>query len=336
MATEVPSSVSSRAQQAETSRVELSKSTRWQIWKREFGKQRSYHLMIIPGIILVVLFSYFPMYGIIIAFKNFNVAKGIMGSAWARQNGFEHFIDFFRSPDVWLVLRNTLLLALFSLLVVQVQPMLFAILLNEVKSQGFKRVNQTISYLPHFVSWVVLAGLIFIAFLPADTGLVNFVLLRLGLIEKPIDFVNSDYTIWPLFIVAEIWKNLGWGAIIYLAVISGIDPQLYEAVEMDGGGRFTKIWYVTWPALQQTFIIFFILKIGNFLSTGFFDQSYLLGTPFNKHMTMVLDVYILRIGLENARYSFATAVGLLKNVVNVILLVSANYLSKRITEKGLF
>ena len=306
------------------------------LWLNDFWRERPYHLMILPGVILVVLFSYLPMYGIVIAFKNFSITKGILGSPWARNGGFEHFVDFFNAPDVGLVLRNTLILAAFSLIIVQVQPMIFAILLNEVRNQTYKKVTQTISYLPHFISWVVLAGLIFTMFVAADTGPVNFILIKLGLTEKAIDFINNEYTIWPVFIVAEIWKNLGWGAIIYLAVISGIDPQLYEALEMDGGGRFAKMWYVTWPALQQTFIIFFILKVGSLLNTGFFDQSYLLGTPFNKHMTMVLDVYILRIGLENARYSFATAVGLLKNVVNVVLLVSANALSKKMTNKGLF
>ncbi len=305
-------------------------------WLHEFSRERSYHLMILPGLILVILFAYFPMYGILIGFKNFNITRGILESPWARNAGFEHFIDFFRAPEVGLVLRNTMALGLFSVLIVQVQPMLFAILLNEVRHKAFKRVTQTVSYLPHFISWVVLAGLIFVLFVPTRGGPANALLLRLGLIEEPIDFVNNSITIWPMFILAEIWKSLGWNAIIYLAVISSIDPELYEALDMDGGGRFAKMRYVTWPAIQQTFVILVILRIGNFLNTGFFDQSYLLGTPFNRNMTMVLDVYILRIGLENARYSFATAVGLLKNVVSIVLLLSANAVSKRVTDKGLF
>ena len=293
--------------------------------------------MILPAVITVFVFSYMPMYGLIIAFKNFNVFKGVLGSPWARHNGFEHFIDFFNSASVWNVLRNTLALAFLSLVFVQIPPMIFAILLNEIRSRIFKRMTQTVSYLPHFISWVVIGGIVFVMFLPTRSAPVNKLLLALGAVEKPTDIMNNPDTIWIVFIVTEIWKHMGWSSIIYLAVIIGIDPNLYEAIDIDGGGRFVKMRNVTWPMLKGTFMILFILKCGSIMSSGgFFDQSYVLGTASNRSMSQVLDVYILRIGLEQARYSFATAVGLLKQLVNLLLLVSANSLSKQVTGKGLF
>ena len=238
---------------------------------------------------------------------------------------------------MWQVLRNTLALAFFSLVVVQPLPMIFAVLLNEIRIRQFKRISQTISYLPHFISWVVIGGILFMMFLPTRSAPVNRILLTFNLIEQPTDIMNNPGSIWFVFISAEIWKHLGWKSILYLAVITSIDPNLYEAVDIDGGGRFSKMLHVTWPALKGTFVILFILRCGNIMSAGgFFDQSYILGTPGNKSMSQVLDVYILRIGLEQARFSFATAVGFLKQVVNLVLLLSANFLSKKLTGKGLY
>ena len=293
--------------------------------------------MLFPAAITVILFAYLPMYGLLISFKNYNVFKGVFGSPWARNGGFEHFVDFFSNPQVWQVLRNTLALAFFSLVVVQPLPMVFAVLLNEIRSRPFKKVSQTISYLPHFISWIVIGGILFMMFLPTRSAPVNRILLALNIIDTPVDVMNNPRTIWPVFISAEIWKHLGWKSILYLAVIMSIDPNLYEAVDIDGGGRFTKMLHITWPALKGTFVILFILRCGNIMSAGgFFDQSYILGTAGNKSMSQVLDVYILRIGLEQGRFSFATAVGFLKQAVNLILLLSANYLSKKLTGKGLY
>lgn len=293
--------------------------------------------MILPALLAVLLFNYLPIYGLIIAFKNFNVFEGVLDSPWARDRGFEHFIDFFNSAQVWNVLRNTVVLAGLSLVFVQVPPMIFAILINEVRIRSFKRVIQTISYLPNFISWVVVGGIMFAMFLPTRSSPVNRLLLALNIVDRPTDIMNNAQTIWGIFIGSEIWKQMGWSSIIYLAVIIGIDPNLYEATEIDGGGRWVKMRHVTWPALKGTFMILFILRCGQIMSSGgFFDQSYVLGTPSNRRMSQVLDVYILRIGLEQARYSFATAVGFLKQLVNLVLLLSANYVSKRVTGKGLF
>lgn len=308
-----------------------------QKWIQQFDAQKVLHFMILPSLLVVLLFQYFPIQGLIISFKNYSVFQGIWGSPWARNSGFEHFLDFFKNPAVLRVVRNTLALAFFSLAIVTPLPVIFAILLNEIQNRPFKKVTQTITYIPHFISWVVIGGIMFLMFLPTRTSPVNRILLGLNIVTKPTDIMNHANTIWVVFICAEIWKHLGWSSIIYLAVIASIDPNLYEAVEIDGGGRLAKILHVTLPSLKPTFMILFILKCGQILSAaGFFDQSYILGTPANKSMSQVLDVYILRIGLEQARYSFAAAVGFLKGIMNLMLLLSANYLSKRITGKGLF
>jgi len=306
-------------------------------WVRQLDAQKVLHFMILPSLLVVLLFQYLPIQGLIISFKNYSVFEGIWASPWARNQGFEHFLDLFENPAVLRVVRNTLALAFFSLAIVTPLPVIFAILLNEIQNRQFKKVTQTITYVPHFISWVVIGGVMFLMFLPTRSSPVNRILLGLNIVARPTDIMNNASTIWVVFICAEIWKHLGWSSIIYLAVIASIDPNLYEAVEIDGGGRLAKILYVTWPSLKPTFMILFILKCGQILSAaGFFDQSYILGTPANKSMSQVLDVYILRIGLEQARYSFAAAVGFLKAIMNLMLLFSANYLSKRVTGKGLF
>lgn len=308
-----------------------------QRWRAQLIDQRMLHLMLLPAFVVVALFQYLPIQGLVISFKNFDVFKGIWDSPWARNNGLEHFRDFFATPAVWWVLRNTLALAFLSLVVVSPLAVVFAILVNEIANPPFKNVTQTITFIPHFISWVVVGGILLAMFLPTRTAPVNRLLLALGVVDKPTDIVNNAGSIWAVFIATEIWKQLGWSSIIYLAVIAGIDPNLYESVEIDGGGRFVKMFHITWPFLKPTFLILFILKCGQILSAGgFFDQSYILGTALNKNMSQVLDVYILRIGLEQARYSFATAVGFLKQLVNLMLLLSANALSKRMTGKGLF
>ena len=294
--------------------------------------------MILPCLLLVIVFNYLPLYGILIAFKHFNVFKGVLGSPWARDGGFEHFIDFFQSPNVAAVLRNTVAIALLKLIFLSFPPVLFAIFLNEIGNRPFKLVTQTISYLPHFISWVVLGGIMTTFFLRTPDAPFNRLLFALGAIESPTDILNRPGWVWPVFVLSHLWKEVGWSAIIYLAVIASIDAELYEAAEVDGGGRLVKMLNITWPALKGIFMILFILACGQIMEGlgASFDQSYVLGTPSNRSMSQILDVYILRIGLDQHRHSFATAVGLMKNVVNLLLLLSANWLSWRLTGKGLF
>ncbi len=293
--------------------------------------------MILPALGAVIIFEYLPMYGILVAFKNYSVFDGVMNSPWARSNGFEHFIDFLTLPAFGLVMRNTIVIAIMKLGFLSLPPVILAVMLNEIKNGGFKRVTQSISYFPHFISWVVLGGLMFNFLNPTD-GLINKVLVDLGIIDLPINFIASNTYFWPILIVSDFWKGVGWGSIIYLAVISTVDPNLYEAIEIDGGGRWSKTIHITWPHLMGTFMILFILACGRIMSGAgdTFEQVYVLGNVANRRVSDILDTYILRLGLENGRYSFSAAVGLFKSIINLIILVTANTLSKRLTEKSLF
>ena len=222
--------------------------------------------MILPCLLLVIVFNYLPLYGILIAFKHFNVFKGVLGSPWARDGGFEHFIDFFQSPNVAIVLRNTVAIALLKLVFLSFPPVLFAIFLNEIGNRPFKLVTQTISYLPHFISWVVLGGIMVTFFLRTPDAPFNRLLFALGAIESPTDVLNRPGYVWPVFVLSHLWKEVGWSAIIYLAVIASIDAELYEAAEVDGGGRLVKMLNITWPALKGTFMILFILACGQIMA----------------------------------------------------------------------
>ena len=309
--------------------------------KMTFGRrlynERPIHLMILPSVIVVILMSYLPMYGILIAFKRFDVYYGVWNSPWAKNNGFEHFVDFFNSPDALLVIRNTIVIALLKLVVLSLPPVILALMINEMRNGPFKKINQTITYLPHFVTWVVVAG-IMQTFLNVRDGPINLFLVKIGLFEKPVNFLMINNIFWPILLVSDFWKSVGWSSIIYLGVIATIDPNLYEAAEMDGAKRLQKAFHITWPHLLQTFMILFILDCGRIMQGlgSTFDQCYILGHQLNREVSDIIDTYILRIGLEQGRFDFSTAVGLFKSIINLILLLSANTLSRKITQKSLF
>jgi len=210
-------------------------------------------------------------------------------------------------------------------------------MLNEVSNMRFKKITQTVSYLPHFISWAVAGGLVY-NFLNPSNGPVNDILLRLHIIDGPVDFISGNKYFWPLLVITHIWKDIGWSSIIYLAVIASIDPNLYEAIDIDGGGRWAKICHITWPFLKGTFVILFIMACGKIMSGAgdTFDQCYVFGNFANRDTSDILDTYILRVGLQNGRYSFSTAVNLFKSVINLMLFISANTISKWLTEKSLF
>jgi putative aldouronate transport system permease protein len=277
------------------------------------------------------------MYGVIIAFKRYSVFKGYMGSPWAEQWGFEHFIDFFTSPDAGLVIRNTVTIALLKLALLSLPPVILAMLLNEIRIPGFKRSIQTLSYLPYFIAWVVLGGMIR-TILDVNFGPLNVFLIRLGITDEPIFFLANKRLFWPILILSDLWKNVGWSSIIYLGVIATIDPSLYESAAMDGAGRLRQAYHITWPHLLHIFMILFIIACGNIMQGmgGTFQQCYILGNELTRDVSDIIDTYVLRIGLEQGRFSFATAVGFFKSVVNLALLLLANTLSKRLTNKGLF
>ena len=303
---------------------------------RDTKSQLTLQMMVLPAVILVILFAYFPMYGVIIAFKNYNIFKGIAASQWANNSGFEHFIDFFSSESCGRVLFNTIYIAALKLLFLTWPPVVLATLLNELRSAKLMKLSQTLSYLPHFIGWSVAYG-IFYALLNPSSGAINILLQQMGLMDSNINFLADTKYYRTIIILSGLWKSIGWSSIIYLGVICGIDHGLYEALAIDGGNRWHKFCYITWPHLKPTFAILFILECGKIMSGGDgFDQAYAFGNAMNRQVADILDTYIMRTGFENGRYSYATAVGLFKSIVNLLLLLGANKMSKMMTEESLF
>ncbi|WP_127583592.1 ABC transporter permease [Paenibacillus koleovorans] len=296
---------------------------------RALVRDRYLLLLISPVLLYYVIFHYVPMYGVTIAFKNFRPVDGILGSDWV---GFKHFEQFFQSLYFGRLLRNTLLISLYSLFWGFPVPIAFALLLNELKDRVFKRAVQTISYLPHFISIVVVAGMI-IAFTHPIDGVVNILLVKLGL--QPISFITEPGWFRTLFVSSGIWQQFGWGSIIYLAAIAGINPQLYEAAEMDGAKRRHKMLYITLPGILPTVIILFILNVGNLMDVGF-EKVLLLYSPMTYETADVIGTFVYRRGIVSADFSFAAAVNLFNNVINIILLITVNRISRRLTDTSLW
>ena len=297
---------------------------------QKFLGQKYLQLMVLPGIIWMIVFNYIPMSGIVIAFKNFKITKPISEAPWV---GFEHFIEFFTDPNFGNIMFNTLGISLLKLLIGFPLPIIFAILLNEVRKAKFKKAVQTISYLPHFISWVVLGGLM-ITWLN-ETGMINEVLVRFGLIKEPTAFLADPKYFWGLTVISDTWKELGWSAIIYLAAISGIDQQMYEAATVDGATKLQKIWKITLPTIKGTIAIMFILAVANMLSSNF-DQIFILKNVLNSSSSEVIDTYVYQMGMRSGRYSYATAIGLFKSIIAMILLVTANFTTKKLQGRSLF
>ncbi|MDQ1910521.1 sugar ABC transporter permease [Paenibacillus sp. GD4] len=279
------------------------------------------YLFLIPGFTYLLVFKYIPMFGIVIAFKDFSLVRGIWGSEWI---GFENFEYLFQSAEFYKVLRNSLVLSMYQILFGFPAPILLAVMLNEVRHMLFKRVSQTILYLPHFISWVVLAGMI-MNFLSPSTGAVNHVIKEFG--GEPINFLLKPEFFRSIIVTAEVWKGVGWGTIIYLAAMTSIDPTLYESAKMDGANRFQQIRHITLPGITGTIIVLFILQLGNILDNGF-EQIFLLYSPMTYDVADVFETYTYRIGLIDGRMSFAAAVGLFKAAVGFVLIVGANRLSR--------
>lgn len=287
------------------------------------------YLILFPIIVYFVVFKYVPMYGIIIAFKDFRFADGILGSQWV---GMKHFVRLFSSPDFFTILRNTLLLSLYSIVFSFPVPIILAILLNEVRNIYFKKTLQSILYVPYFISWVVLGGIV-IAMLSPSTGIVNIMLGKLGI--QPIYFLKSTFW-WPVvYIASEIWQTAGWGTIIYLASITSVDIQLYEAAIVDGASKWRQIWHITLPCIRGTIAIMLILRMGRVLDIGF-EQVYMLQNDAVRAISEVISTYEYRIGLQGAQYSYTTALSLFKGVIGLILITLTNKIVKSLGEDGLW
>ncbi|MEK3969100.1 ABC transporter permease [Paenibacillus sp. FSL H7-0323] len=293
-------------------------------WKK-FISQLDLQSMVWPGIIFVFIFSYIPMYGVVMAFQQYDIFGGIMKSPWV---GFMHFRMFFEAPEFWKVMRNTLVISLLKLIISFPAPILLALMLNEIGNMGFKRIIQTVSYLPYFLSWVIVSGFVF-SLLSVDNGTVNYLLERFNLVGEPVNFLALPKYFWSILVSVNVWKEVGFGSIVYLAAIAGIDPTLYEAASIDGASRFKQIHLITLPSITPIIIIFMILAIGSLLSAGFEDILLLATNPILRPYSDVIDTYVYRVGILNARFSYATAVGLFKAVISVILLVTANKIARR-------
>nr|WP_157273470.1 ABC transporter permease subunit [Paenibacillus sp. oral taxon 786] len=281
--------------------------------------------MLLPAIILIFIFSYLPMYGIIMAFQDYNIFVGIWESPWA---GLKHFRMFFDSPEFTNVIRNTILISLMKLCIGFPAPILLALFLNEVGNMWFKRLTQTISYLPHFMSWVIISGFV-ASILSVDSGSLNILLQKIGLIEEPINFLSSAKYFWVILTSANVWKEIGFSSIVYLAAIASIDPQIYEAAAVDGATRFKRMIIITIPSIMPIVMVFLVLAIGNLLSAGFDDILLLGSSPLVQDVAQVLDTYVYKYGILSSRLSYATAVGLLKSVISVGLLFGANKMARK-------
>ena len=291
-------------------------------------KDRYLFLMLIPGLLIYIFFCYMPMYGVVIAFKDFNPVRGIISSDWV---GMKYFIQFFKSAFFTRLLKNTVTLSVYNLLWGFPIPIIFALLLNEVKDGSFKKISQTISYLPHFISIVVVVGMMNNMFAP--TGVVTMLLEKnFGLSPR---FLTDPKMFRTMYIGSEIWQHFGWNSIIYLAALSGIDIQLYEAARIDGASRFKQMIFVTLPGIAPTIIILLILACGNILSVGF-EKIILMYSPATYSTADVISTYAYRVGLLQSQYSFGSAVGLFNSVTNCMILVAVNWISRHVSDTSLW
>lgn len=298
------------------------------LFAKRLLKERYLYLMTIPGLIIYILFCYWPMYGVIIAFKDFQPLKGITGSPWA---GFKYFNMFFNGAFFGRTLQNTITLSLLNLIWTFPIPIIFALMLNELKDGIFKRVAQTLSYLPHFISIVVVVGIMNNLFSP--TGLVTMLINQL--FGSAPNFLSDARWFRTMYIGSEIWQHFGWNSIIYLAALSGVDPQLYEAARIDGASRFQQILHVTLPSIAPTITILLILACGNILSVGF-EKIILMYSPATYATADVISTYSYRIGILQSQYSFGAAIGLFNSVANCIVLVIVNAIARRVSDTSLF
>ena len=294
-----------------------------------YRKHYALALMFLPVVAYFVIFKYVPMYGVTLAFKNFNISKGILASPW---NGLENYRKLFRAGTFLRAVRNTAEISLLKLVFGFPMPIILALLLNELRFLRFKKIVQTISYLPHFLSWIILAGLFMQLFSPSS-GPVNYILQQFGV--SPIYFMADNNWFRFVLIITEIWKGMGWGSIVYLAAIAGINQELYEAAECDGAGRFLCMWYITIPLIAPTIAILFILNLGGIMDAGF-DQIFNLYSTVVYESADIIDTYVYRYGLGQMQYSNATAVGLFKNAIGFALVIITNAITKKLGDVGIW
>jgi len=304
-------------------------SDRRQFWKRA-GRHYQLYLMLLPCIVFFIIFSYIPMGGLILAFKDYQFNKGVLGSPWI---GLTYFEMFFQDPQSWQIIRNTLIISAMKVFLAMPFPIFLALMFNEIKSKKLKGLFQGIAYLPHFLSWVIVIGLVQRMLAP-DTGLVNQIISYFGG-DGSTFFLMKESAFYPIMFWSYIWKDVGWSSIIYFAAIVGINPALYEAAKIDGASRMKQIWHITLPGIRPTILIVFILSLGNILSAGF-DQLYLLKTPGNMNISEILDTYIIYMGMESGQFGFGTALGLMQGIIGLVLVLGVNRASRKWFETSLW
>ncbi|MFE6735152.1 ABC transporter permease [Microbacterium sp. NPDC057650] len=298
-------------------------------WWQHIWRHKALYLMALPGIAYFIIFKYVPMAGLVIAFQDYSPFRGIAGSPWV---GFDHFVRFFTEDTFGMLLTNTVVISLLLLIFSFPVPIILALMLNELRLKFFQRSIQTVIYLPHFMSWVIVVSLFYVL-LTTDGGSINELLQSWGLPEIP--FLTDPNWLRPLYTMQEVWKTAGWGTIIYLAAMTGVDLQLYEAAEIDGAGRWSQTWHITLPAIRPVIIVMFILAIGDFLELGF-EHMFLMLNSLNREVGEIFDTYVYTAGIQNGQLSYATAVGLFKGLVGLVLVVGANRMAKKFGEEGVF
>ncbi len=299
-------------------------------WKT-FFQQRYLYLMSVPFVLWAFVFSYLPLWGWTVAFQKFKPGIAFGDQKWV---GLQYFRELFADEQFYRVLRNTLAMSTMGLVAGFVVPIVFAVVLNEVRAMPVKRFVQTVSYLPHFVSWVVVAGIV-TKMLSTEGGVINEILVSLHIVDEPIQFMARGGLFWYIVTASDVWKEMGWNTIIYLAAIAGIGPDLYEAAKVDGASRLRQIWHITLPGIRPTIVVLLIMSIGHLVGIGF-EKQFLLGNPLVSDYSQVLDLYALNYGLGLGRFSFGTAINIFNSVISVFLLLVANGIFKRTTKESIF
>lgn len=306
------------------------------LWK-EIWKQRWFHIFVLLGVLFLFIFNYLPMVGIIIAFKNYRLSGGIMGMFTSEWVGFKHFRDFFRDPMFGKLMVNTLVLSVTKMAFLFPLPIIFAIVLNETKSLTLKKTVQTVSYLPYFISWVIVTGFCTIFFSTSNGVINDFFKLIYG---RPLNLLTGAKYFLPIAVITALWKETGWWAIIFLAAITSIDPELYDAAKIDGASRLQRIRHITLTGIRPTITVVLILALGNLLGGGLsgsnFEQSYLLGNSANADTAQIIQVYVLQQGLAQGRYSYAAAAGLFQSIISIFMIFGSNFVAKKVSGEGLF
>lgn len=298
-------------------------------WTRSFKTYWQLYIMLIPVVLYFIVFKFWPMYGVQIAFRNFSPAQGFWKSEWV---GLQYFQQFFNSFNFEIVLSNTLLLSIYLLLVSFPAPVILALLLNEIQNKHFKKTLQTITYAPHFLSTVVMVSMLF-AFVDSDNGIVNTVISIMG--GQPVDFISDPRWFRHLYVITDVWKGAGWGSIIYLSTLSSISPQLYEAARIDGASRFKQLWCITLPCLAPTIVLMLIMDCGRIMNVGF-EKVLLMQNYLNIDASEVISTYVYKIGIGQMQFSYSTAIDLFNSVINLVMLLTVNAISKRYSESSLF